>query len=107
VACDVRRDTVLRATALCFGLVTCFGASTMTLGSEAAEPVAVCDIAVPLRPHRSSIDKTATVGLATKGDENLMAMPSQIRDGHAIPICRVAHIQRAKIRIGTLPKFDR
>jgi hypothetical protein len=76
----------------------------MTLGSEVAELVAVCDIAVPFRPHSSSIDKIATVGLATKSDENLMAMSSQNWDGHAIPMRTVAHIQLAKIRIRTLAK---
>src|SRR3981189_3631741 len=35
---DVRGDTVLRVTARCFGLATCFGASTTTLGSEVAAP---------------------------------------------------------------------
>jgi hypothetical protein len=75
----------------------------MTPGSEVAEPVAVCDIAVPLRPHSSSIDKIATAGLATKDDENLMAMSSQNRDGMP-SMRRVAHIQLAKIRIRTLAK---
>ena len=79
VVCDVRWDTVLRATVLCFGLATCFGASTMTPGSEAAEPVAAC--AVPPRPHSNSIDTIATAGLAAKIDENLMAVSSQNRDG--------------------------
>jgi hypothetical protein len=76
---DVRGDTVLRATARCFGfcgMATCFDASTTTLGSEVVAPpegVAVCDIAVPLRPHRSSaIDKIATARLATKSDEGFM-----------------------------------
>jgi hypothetical protein len=42
------------------------------------EGVAVCDIAVPLRPHRSSaIDKMARAKLATKSDENLTAMSSE------------------------------
>ena len=88
---DVRGDTVLRATARCFGfcgLSTCFGASTTMLGSEVVAPperVAVCDIAVPLRPHRSSaIDKIATASLATKSDENLIAISSQMR-GQLIP----------------------
>jgi hypothetical protein len=79
---DVRGRTVLRATA------RCFGASTTTLGSEVAalpEGVAVCDFAVPLRPHRSSaIDKIATAGLATKSDENLIALSSQM-PGQPIP----------------------
>ena len=60
---DVPGDTVLRATARCSGfcgLATCFGASTTMLGSEVVAPpegVAVCDIAVPLRPHSSAIDE--------------------------------------------------
>jgi hypothetical protein len=64
---DVRGDAVLRATTRCFGFcgrATCFGASTRMLGSEVVAPpegVAVCAIAVPLRPHSSSaIDKIAT-----------------------------------------------
>jgi hypothetical protein len=74
---DVREDTVLRETVCgfgCCGLVTCFGASTRTLGSEVASPegVAACNIAVPPGPHSSStIDEIAT-------DENRMAMSSQI-----------------------------
>jgi hypothetical protein len=82
---DVRGDTVLRATARCFGFcgVACFGASTTTLGSEVVAPpedVAVCDIAVPLRPHSSSaIDKMATARLATKSEEILIALSSQMR----------------------------
>jgi hypothetical protein len=87
---DVRRDTLLRATALRVGLATCLGASTVMPGSEPAEPVGVCDIAVPFS---SPIDKIATAGLATKSDENLMAMSSQTRDGHAIPRRTVAHTQ--------------
>src|SRR6266850_3110265 len=83
---DVRGDTVLWATARCFGfcgLATCLGASTTTLGSEVVAPPeggAVFDIAVPLRPHRSSaVDKIARAGLATKSDKNLIAMSSQMR----------------------------
>jgi hypothetical protein len=78
---DVRGDTVLRAASRCFGmcaLVTCFGASTTTSESAVVAPpagVAVCDIAVPLRPH-SAIDKIATAGFAAKSDENLIAMSS-------------------------------
>jgi hypothetical protein len=95
---DARGDTVLRATARCFGfcgLATCFGASTRTLGSEVVAPpegVAVCDIAVPLRPHSSSaIDKIATARLATKSNENLIAMSSQIRGtANSIPERRIS-----------------
>jgi hypothetical protein len=72
---DVRGDTVLRATA------RCVGASTTTLGSEVVAPpegVAVCDIAVPLRPHRSSaIDKRATATPATKSNEAFIAASSR------------------------------
>jgi hypothetical protein len=45
------------------------------------EGFAVCDIAVPLRPHRSSaIEVLATARLVTKSDETLMAMSSHVRD---------------------------
>ncbi|HEY3796568.1 MAG TPA: hypothetical protein VGM09_32510 [Bradyrhizobium sp.] len=80
----VAADTMLRAATRCFGLsglATCFGASTTTLGSAAVVPperVAVCDIAVPLRPHSSAIDRVATARSAAKSDENLMAMSSQM-----------------------------
>jgi hypothetical protein len=87
---DVRADEVLRATARAFGLsalVTCFGASTTTLGSAAVPPpegVAACDVTVPAGPHSSAIDRVATARLAAKSDENLMAMSSQM-PGQAIP----------------------
>ncbi len=95
---DVRGDRVLRATA------RCFGASTRTLGSEVVAPpegVAVCDIAVPLRPHSSSaIDKIATARLATKSDENLIAMSSQMR-GQPIPSQNAGY--HVLMRMGPLP----
>ena len=76
-AIDVRGDSALRATArgsgFC-GLATCFGASTTTLGSEVVAPpegVAVCAIAVPLRPHSGATAKLAT----KKSEENFMAIP--------------------------------
>jgi hypothetical protein len=76
---DVRRDTVLRATGFC-GLAACFGASTKTLGSEVVAPpegVAVCAIAVPLRPHSG-----ATARLATKkSDESFTFIPPMSWDG--------------------------
>ena len=82
-AIDVRGDSALRATArgsgFC-GLATCFGASTTTLGSAVVAPpdcVAVCAIAVPLRPHSG-----ATARLATKkSDENFTAIPPISGDG--------------------------
>lgn len=79
---DVRGDTVLRATARCFGFCG-FGASTTTLGSEVVAPpegVAVCDIAVPLRPHSSSAtDKTAAARPATKRNEAFMVIFPRFR----------------------------
>jgi hypothetical protein len=51
------------AIALC-GLATCFGAATVTLGSELEEPAA-CDRAVPLRAHSNAADRIATAEGAT------------------------------------------
>jgi len=77
---DVRGDTVLRATARCIGF------STTTPGSEVVAPpegVAVCDIAVPLRPHSSSAtDKTVKARpAAKKSDETFMGIPPMSWDG--------------------------
>ena len=63
---------MLWAAALCFGPVNCFGSLTVVVGSTVADPVAVCDIAVPPGLHSSAIDKTA--GLATESNEALMAI---------------------------------
>jgi hypothetical protein len=64
------------------GLATCFGATTVTPGSGVADP-AVCDIAVPLS---KAVDRMATAEAATKLDDNLMTVSSQIQAGCAIPI---------------------
>lgn len=88
--CAVRRDAVLRATGRCLGTVARFGASTVTLGSEAAEPGGICDSAEPLRLHSSSIDTIARAGLATKSDENLIVTSSRNRDGQAVPMRTIA-----------------
>jgi hypothetical protein len=58
------------------GLATCFGASTVTVGSWEAEPVVVCDTA---GPHSKTVDKVATAEGATKLDDNLMAISSRGR----------------------------
>ena len=48
-------------------------------GSGEVVPVAICDIAVPVRPHSSSaINKIGTARLEMKRDENLIIMSSQI-----------------------------
>ena len=65
------------------GLATCFGASTVMLGSAAAEPVAVCDTAVPLGPNSNAVDRIATAEGTAKLDDNRMRCPP-IRDGHAV-----------------------
>ena len=85
---DVRRDAtsfplalydLAIRLALC-GLATCFGAWTVMAGSGEVVPVAICDIAVPVRPHSSSaINKIGTARLEMKRDENLIAMSSQKR----------------------------
>lgn len=63
------------------GLATCFGATTVMPGSGVADPVAVCDTAVPLGPHSNTVDRIATDERATKLGDNLMAMSSQIQAG--------------------------
>src|SRR6476660_6655037 len=64
------------------GLATCLGGATVTLGSWVLEPVAVCDIAVPLGPHNNAVDRIATAERATTLDDNLMTMsfPNPGRD---------------------------
>jgi hypothetical protein len=76
------------------GLANCFGATTVTAGSV-AEPVAVCDTAVPLS---NEVDNTTTAKGATKLDDNLMTMSSRIQDGHAVPM----HTAR---KLATISKF--
>jgi hypothetical protein len=70
---DVRREETVDVTGfgLC-GLATCFGASTVMPGSWPAGPVAVCDIAVSLRPHSNAVDRIAKAEGATKLEDNLM-----------------------------------
>jgi hypothetical protein len=63
------------------GLALCFGASTVTLGSELE--LAVCDTA---GPHSNIVERIATAEGATKFEDNLIIMCSQIRDGHAVPM---------------------
>jgi hypothetical protein len=49
------------------------------LGSWVPEPVAVCDIAVPLQLHSNEIDKIAIAEGAKRLDEDdLMTLSSQI-----------------------------
>jgi hypothetical protein len=63
----------------------CFGASTVTLGSEEAGPVAVCDTAGPLS---NAVDKIAAADEAAKLD--LMTCSPKLRTGNVVPEgCRV------------------
>jgi hypothetical protein len=58
------------------GLATCFGASTVTVGSREAKSVAVCDTA---GPHSKTVDKIATAEGATKIDDSLMTISPRER----------------------------
>ena len=53
------------------GRATCFGAWTVMLGSWLVGPVAVCEAAVPLRPHNNAVDRIATAEGATRLDDIL------------------------------------
>ncbi len=53
------------------------------LGSGAAEPVAVCDIAAPLS---NVVDRMAIAEGATKLDNDLMIISGQIQDGLSVPM---------------------
>jgi hypothetical protein len=62
-------------------------------GSEAPEPVAVCDVAGPLRAHTNAVDKMAIAEGATMLDVYLMTVSSQIKDGKCHPsTCTVPYI---------------
>ena len=65
------------------------------LGSGAAEPVAVCDTAVPLKLHGNEIDKIAIAEGAKRLDEDdLMTLSSQIQDDYAVLVpYGTTHIQ--------------
>jgi hypothetical protein len=56
------------------------------LGSGAAAPVAVSDIAVPLWLHSNAVDRIAIAEGATKLDNDLMTISDQIQDGHSVPV---------------------
>lgn len=90
--------------ARCFGadgLATCFGASTVTLGSEEAGLVAVCDTAGPLS---NTVDKIATADEAAKLD--LMTYSLNCEPGTSSP--KVAgHHRILKKGKGALKEFCR
>jgi hypothetical protein len=62
------------------------------LGSVAAEPVAVCDTAVPLKLHSNEIDKIAIAEGPKRLDEDLMTLSFQIQDDYAVLGRTVLHI---------------
>jgi hypothetical protein len=66
---------------ICFGLAACFGASTVTEGSGAAAPVAVCDAA---GPHSKTLDKKAKAEGTINFDDSLMTCP--FKDGRTVPM---------------------
>ena len=49
------------------------------------EPVAVCDIAVPLRLLSNAVDRIAITEGATKPDDNLMITSSRAKRDFAVP----------------------
>jgi hypothetical protein len=55
---------------LCGGLALCSGAVTVTLGR--GELGAVCETAVPVRPHNNQVDRIATAEGATRLDDVLI-----------------------------------
>jgi hypothetical protein len=93
---DLRGDATVCATRCggrC-GLATCFGASTVMLGSWEPEPVAVCDIAGPLRPNSNAVDRIATVEDARRLDDDLMTCPSKSGTENAVPMGAQYHNTR-------------
>ena len=94
-ACDLRRDATGFAT--CFGvcgLAACFGASTVTAGSCAAEPVAVCDTAVSHGPHNNAVERIATAECAARLDDILTTvLPNP--DINALPVRTPYHVGKA------------
>jgi hypothetical protein len=81
------------------GRALCFGASTVILGSWAPEPVAVCDIAVPLRLLSTAADRIAIAEDATEPDDDLMIMSFRARTELAAPMHA---IPRKLVRISGL-----
>jgi hypothetical protein len=65
-ACDLCGGLAIR---LCC-LANCFGAKTVTLGSE--ELGLVCDIAAPVRLHSNAVDRMATAEDAIRLDDILI-----------------------------------
>jgi hypothetical protein len=68
------------------------------LGSGVAAPVAVCDIAVPLRLHSNAVDRIAIAEGATKLDNVLMIISDQIRTD--IPSRRIRY--HSSIQLATI-----
>ena len=62
-------------------------------GSEAPEPVAVCDIAVPLRLLSNAVDRIAITKGATEPDDNLMIISSRAKTDFAVPMCTIPRNQ--------------
>jgi hypothetical protein len=74
------------------------------LGSVAAEPVAVCDTAVPLKLHSNEIDKIAIAEGPKRLDEDLMTLSFQIQDDYAVLGRTVPHIFNSYLFNSYLPK---
>jgi len=67
------------------------------LGSGAAEPVAVCDIAVSLRLHSNAVDRIAIAEGATKLDNDLMIISAKSKTDFRPDAYTVPHIFNQQI----------
>ncbi|MGJ5037872.1 MULTISPECIES: hypothetical protein [unclassified Bradyrhizobium] len=73
----VRREIPVSAVVFdLWSFVACFGASTVTPGSEGAEPGVICDAA---GPHSRTVASTAAAEDTTTLDDNLMTISLQGR----------------------------
>ena len=61
------------------------------------EPVAVCDIAVPLRLLSNAVERIAITEGATKPDDNLIIISSRARTDVAAPMCGTTPSKLARI----------
>jgi hypothetical protein len=67
------------------------------LGSWVPEPVAVCDIAVPLRLLSNAVDRIAITEGATEPDDNLTMISFRARTDFAVPMCGTTPHKLARI----------
>jgi hypothetical protein len=77
-------------------VATCFGAKTVTLGSE--ELGLVCDIAAPVRLHSNAVERMATVADAIRLDDILITRsPKPDATAVASPNSREASLEASDV----------